>query len=284
MARIRTVKPEFWTSEQVMDCSPTARLAFIGMWNFCDDAGIHQASAKTLKAEIFPADDMLAGDVQVLVDELKANGLIVEYEVAGKAYWQVTGWYHQKIEKPNFKHPKPEIRQQIDDQSPTDRRPFDDRSTPERRGEEKEGNGVNPSLSDACEAELTSLPTRKGIVCGLLRKAGMADAAPHYLTDETWETILAKRTDEEIVEVAKAKMAAKPNQRIGLKYIAKALMDDPEPIAANARASPRMSHADQSKLAAARAIFGTDIEAGSHADKSGRIIDISPSARPALGG
>lgn len=99
--------------------------------------------------------------------------------------------------------------------------------------EEKRREEVNPSLS-------APLPptTRKGLVCGLLRKAGMADAAPHYLTDETWETILSKRTDEEIVEVARAKMAAKPNERIGLKYIAKALLEDPQPITANARASP----------------------------------------------
>lgn len=94
------------------------------------------------------------------------------------------------------------------------------------------------SLSSAHEVETTSAPTRKGLVCGMLRKAGMADAAPHYLTDDTWETILTKRTDEEIVEVAKAKMAAMPNQRIGLKYIAKALMDDPKTIDANSRASP----------------------------------------------
>lgn len=249
MARIRTVKPEFWTSEQVMDCSPTARLAFIGMWNFCDDAGIHQASAKTLKAEIFPADDMLVSDVQVLVDEIKANGLIIEYEVAGKAYWQVTGWHHQKIEKPNYKHPKPEIRQPIDDRSPTGRQPIDDRSTPERRGEEKESKGMDTSLSSGARGEIA--PTRKGAVCGLLRKAGMADAAPHYLPDETWALILAKRTDEEIVEVARAKMAAMPNQRIGLKYIAKALLDDPRPIDANARASPprRQTVSDERKAA-----------------------------------
>ena len=30
----------------------------------------------------------------------------------------------------------------------------------------------------------------------------MSDAAPHYLTDEVWASILSKRTDEEIVEVA----------------------------------------------------------------------------------
>lgn len=51
MARIRSIKPEFWTSEQVMALSPLARLAFLGMWNFCDDAGIHPASAKTLNAQ-----------------------------------------------------------------------------------------------------------------------------------------------------------------------------------------------------------------------------------------
>lgn len=94
------------------------------------------------------------------------------------------------------------------------------------------------SLSGAHEAEISAQPTRKGLVCGMLRKAGMADSAPHYLTDDVWETILSKRTDEEIIEVARAKMASRPNERIGLKYIAKALMDDPQPIAANARASP----------------------------------------------
>lgn len=253
MARIRSIKPEFWTSEQIMDCSPSARLAFIGMWNFCDDAGIHPASAKTLKAEVFPADDILVGDVQVLVDELMINGLIIEYEVAGKAYWQVTGWAHQKIEKPNYKHPKPETRQPFDDKSPTDRRPLDYHSTPERRGEEKESKGMDTSLSSgAHESENSTKPTRKGIVCGMLRKAGMADAAPHYLTEETWTAILAKRTDEEIIEVARAKMAAMPNQRIGLKYIAKALLDDPEHITANARASPtsrRQTISDDRKAA-----------------------------------
>jgi len=82
------------------------------------------------------------------------------------------------------------------------------------------------------------LPSRKGIVCGLLRKAGMADAAPHYLTEDAWEAILAKRTDEEIVELARAKMAANPGRRIGLKYIAPALLEDPQRIEANARDSP----------------------------------------------
>lgn len=110
-------------------------------------------------------------------------------------------------------------------------------------GKGREGSKPKPPSVTESDVNPTPLPpkspgdvtrsTRRGMVCGLLRKAGMSDAAPHYLTDEAWTTILEKRTDEEIVEVAKAKMASRPNQRIGLKYIAPALMEDPTPIAIN---------------------------------------------------
>lgn len=105
MARIRTIKPEFWTAEQVLDCSPLARLLFIGMWNFCDDGGNHPASLKTIKAEVFPGDDINSDDIRRLIDELLSNDLLAEYEAGGKTYWHVTGWHHQKIEKPSYKHP-----------------------------------------------------------------------------------------------------------------------------------------------------------------------------------
>lgn len=131
MARIRSIKPEFWSSEQVMDCSPMARLLFIGVWNFCDDGGNHTASAKTLKAEIFPGDDIQSSNVQRLLDELSSNNLIVLYSAAGKDYIHVTGWHHQKIEKPTFKHPP-----FSEDKSAPPRRPVAEPSTPEGRGEE----------------------------------------------------------------------------------------------------------------------------------------------------
>lgn len=99
-------------------------------------------------------------------------------------------------------------------------------------------------------------PTRKGVICGLLRQAGMSDAAPHYLTDDVWETILAKRSDEEIVEVAKAKMALRPGKRTGLKYIAPALLEDPAPIATNGQAQPRMTQHQRNQQAIAESLFG----------------------------
>ena len=77
MARIRTIKPEFWTSEQVMEITPLARLAFIAMWNFSDDRGVHPASYKTLRAEAFAGDDNITADtVAGLVEEMQRERLV----------------------------------------------------------------------------------------------------------------------------------------------------------------------------------------------------------------
>ncbi|MCS5946284.1 hypothetical protein LNP25_19480 [Klebsiella variicola subsp. variicola] len=53
MARIRTVKPEFWTDEKVVECSIPARLLFIGLFNFANDMGCLERSPKRLKMQIF---------------------------------------------------------------------------------------------------------------------------------------------------------------------------------------------------------------------------------------
>lgn len=157
MARIRSVKPEFWVSEQVGDCSPTARLTFVGLWNFCDDQGVHPAKPKTLKAELFPMDDITSQQVDAWVSELIEAGLVREFEAPedGERYWHVTGWErHQRIEKPSFKHPAPPAldsatvrrsrsssarRPLVAEESPTTRRappPGVDRSGEDRSGEE----------------------------------------------------------------------------------------------------------------------------------------------------
>lgn len=108
MSRIRTVKPEFWTSEQVVSCSPPARLLFIGLWNFCDDHGVHPASYVRLKAEIFPTDSFTIENIKCWLGELIQNDLVREYAVDNKPYWIVTGWSsHQRIDKPTYRHPLP---------------------------------------------------------------------------------------------------------------------------------------------------------------------------------
>lgn len=109
MSRIRTVKPEFWTSEQVISCSPLSRLLFIGLWNFCDDNGVHPASYVRIKTEVFPADNINIDGIENCISELINYRLIREYMVDDIAYWIVTGWKkHQRIDKPTYRHPLPQ--------------------------------------------------------------------------------------------------------------------------------------------------------------------------------
>jgi hypothetical protein len=159
MARIRTIKPDFFTSEQVMELKPLTRLLFIGLWPFCDDHGIHVASPKTIKAQIFPADDINSQEIQLMLDELIFHRLLVEYSSNGRHYLHVTGWErHQKIDRPSFKHPFPyEENQVVIKDSTNTRRILDERHPPEGNGL-SEGNGVNT------EEGFTALEKSKEIV------------------------------------------------------------------------------------------------------------------------
>ncbi|MEW6318781.1 MAG: hypothetical protein AB1670_20640 [Pseudomonadota bacterium] len=97
MARIRTIKPEFWCDERVVELSAFARLLFIGLWNFVDDCGRIEFSPVRLKLQIFPADNV---DVLALFAELEGTGLVTVYTVDGRRFLQVDGFRkHQKIDK-----------------------------------------------------------------------------------------------------------------------------------------------------------------------------------------
>lgn len=142
MARIRTIKPEFFTSEQVAECSPNARLLFVGIWCFCDDQGIHPASPARVKMEVFPGDAFTKSDIEAMVAELIQAGLLVEYEAEGQNYWFVTGWKHQKIDKPTKKYPLP-----LAEHSPNIRRTVVEASGTdvEGKGSRKEGKKIPPN-------------------------------------------------------------------------------------------------------------------------------------------
>lgn len=108
MARIRSIKPEFWTDEKVVTLSPFARLVFIGLWNFVDDHGRAPCSPSRMKMQILPAD---AADFPQLLEEISGIGLITIYTVDGKQFLQVNGFdKHQKIDKRvKSKYPDPPI-------------------------------------------------------------------------------------------------------------------------------------------------------------------------------
>lgn len=97
MARIRSIKPDFWTDEKVVELSPFARLLFIGLWNFVDDEGRMTYSPLSIKLKILPADSL---NVSELLGEIRGKSLITVYAVDGIEYLQVNGFStHQKIDK-----------------------------------------------------------------------------------------------------------------------------------------------------------------------------------------
>lgn len=76
MARIRTIKPEFFTSEDIVQLSPFARLLYIALWCEADRDGRMLWKPRTFKMRYLPADDI---DIAALCDEIVNAGLVVLY-------------------------------------------------------------------------------------------------------------------------------------------------------------------------------------------------------------
>jgi hypothetical protein len=103
MARIRTIKPEFWTDEAIVKLPFEARLLFIGMWNFADDSGALDYSPDRIRLQILPDESNC--DITGLIDLLVAAGLI-DYWVNEEGTQAITvrNWLkHQKIDNPSRK-------------------------------------------------------------------------------------------------------------------------------------------------------------------------------------
>ena len=95
MSRIRTIKPEFFTSADIVCMTPLSRLFYASLWCEADRDGRLKWDVKTLKLRYFPADDC---DISSMANELLENGLIVIYEVDGKSFAEIPSFTtHQVI-------------------------------------------------------------------------------------------------------------------------------------------------------------------------------------------
>lgn len=77
MARIRTIKPEFFTSEDIVNLTPLSRLFYVSLWLEADREGRLEWKPRTFKLRYFPADDC---DIEAMGRELVEAGLIVLYD------------------------------------------------------------------------------------------------------------------------------------------------------------------------------------------------------------
>jgi hypothetical protein len=130
MARIRSLKPEFWTDSVIVTLSPLARLFFQGLWNHADEWGVLEDEPERLKFQILPADQV---DARALLDELAAAGRIRRAVTADGVRVVVIPKFrkHQKVDarlQPRFGDPATFDYDRPDPPPPVDMQPHVDAS------------------------------------------------------------------------------------------------------------------------------------------------------------
>jgi hypothetical protein len=148
--RIRTIKPEFWTSETIAPLSPDAKLLAIGLLNYADDEGYFWANPVLIHAAIFPFLDS-STTLLGLIQELSRVGYISlgertdDHRKVGKV---INFLIHQRIDKPKQSIIKQNV--QFVDESKTHPGRIPDASQQEGKGKEqgKEWNGTEERERD----------------------------------------------------------------------------------------------------------------------------------------
>lgn len=165
MARIRTIKPEFWEDEKIGKLPIPCRLFFIGCWNFADDFGVIKGNAALLKSQIFPYDENLrVSEIKKWIDSLVDARMLVPIIHAEESYYFIrTFRSHQILDK---RYDKSYIGKEIakdlinkalniDDVNTTSTPSDNDVNTTEEKEEEKEDKKESPN-GDQKEAAASS--------------------------------------------------------------------------------------------------------------------------------
>ena len=101
MARIRTIKPSFFTSLTIAELPVSTRLTFVGLWTHVDDSGRCIYEPRLIRAALWPLDDYTVADVEADVRRLTEASLIAHYTVGDRSYIEICGWAeHQHINRP----------------------------------------------------------------------------------------------------------------------------------------------------------------------------------------
>lgn len=202
MARIRSIKPEFFTSLTVADLTPEQRLTFIGLWTHADDEGRCVDDARLIKAAIWPLDDRTAADIEQDLGALSESSLILRYTLNRKRYLAVRGWAeHQRINRPTASKLPPPPETPIpdltctDETSPTSHGGLTEDSLAERKGKEQgkeQGTGKGTPPPSAASASDPG-PAFDEFWTRYPRKAGKSEAA------KSWVKAMKDGTDTALV-------------------------------------------------------------------------------------
>lgn len=229
--KIRTIKPEFWSSTTIARLSRDARLFFIGLWCAADNGGRMLGSPKQLAGLLYPHDEDVGGaDISRWLTELEGLGLVQRYTADGRALLQVVGFSeHQKVDaRWPSRLPPPahaEDSRELSERSPNSRenspspRPTLAECSPEPR---EDSACTRPTLAG-------TQPLRNGIENLELRVGVSAPSAPHTHTEGAAEPPSPEETPESRAYLAeRAKVVADGRrQRAEHKAASQAILGRP---------------------------------------------------------
>ena len=182
MARIRTIKPEFFTSEDIVSLSPLARILYIALWCEADKEGRMTWKPATFKLRYMPGD---ACDIHALLDEIVGRGLVKLYG-DGLAYIpQFSTHQHINPRESTSQLPDPNASSTREARVSTGAI-SDVHAQVGREGKGKEGNtrhvATDPTSGSPPPDEETEIPkavpSMAGAVCVALKSLGMGQVNP----------------------------------------------------------------------------------------------------------
>ncbi|MCL2793578.1 MAG: hypothetical protein FWD87_10880 [Spirochaetaceae bacterium] len=106
MARIRTIKPEFFKHEDLQDLETAhpgqyIMLVYAGLWTQCDKNGVFLCKARVLKNEILP---YLNFDMQKTLDILEKHGYFIKYQSGDRFYGYIINFGKYQYPSANEKN------------------------------------------------------------------------------------------------------------------------------------------------------------------------------------
>lgn len=156
MARIRTIKPEFFDDEHLCELPFQHRLCYIGLWTQADKAGRLEDRPKRLKARIFPFDDV---DMNEMLEALAREGFIVRYQADGRDYLAIKDSSWRKHQRPRQDEPESVIPPHTYEDGSDLSLDSDGPVPAERLGKEGKGREEGTEGTDSSEAASGSEPT-----------------------------------------------------------------------------------------------------------------------------
>lgn len=193
MARIRSLKPGFFTNEHLAELSPWHRLCFAGLWTLADREGRLEDRPRRIKAALFPYDDL---SIDGLLNGLSEKDFIVRYVADGVACIAIpTFERHQRPKSDEFPSALPAPLLNDPRGKVTAPRPYKgDIGTLGQGTEGESADGALPSAADALQEawnRLTEPPIARCRDLTTKRKRhGKARLTERPLTE--WEAVFSR--------------------------------------------------------------------------------------------